>query len=337
MAAKKNNTESVYNLSNYLNENSLLPIYFFFGEDSFTISKAVAKVLEIAEKKITSDFDKQIIETSKESIVSDIVDEASAFPFGGEKKIVLVKNFENISERKTFAEYVNNPAEFTILIISQFGKKLDDSKEPYLSLCKQGYIFEAHELKGVELNQWIRREVKSLDMKISEENAWTLIDLVGENKSLLQMNLLKFADYIPGEEITPESIEKLTSVTKEFNIFHLQDAISSGNKSKSLEIALNLLHNGNDPVYIVTMLSKYLNTVAKSIELSSKKMSEAEAAKAAGVSYFYYKNCTKARFLKSHKRLYQISEALLSAEKSIKTSSSNSKTILTVLISDMFR
>lgn len=335
MAKQEIQAESIYNLSNYISEDKIAPIYFFFGEDSFTISKAVKLVSDISGKMVASEFDRQVIDVTKETTISQIIDEASAFPFGGSKKIVIVKNFENIGERKSLANYVNDPADFTILIISQAGKKLDLSKEPYASLHKKQYIFHAKELRGSELNSWIVRESKKMGMVITADNAMALIDMIGENKALLEMNLLKFTNYVAeGEEITPETIQKLSSDTKEFTVFDLQDAIGAGNKAKALKIAYNILSHGKDPIYIVTMLIKFINTVAMSMELSSKNQ-DFQAAKKAGVSYYYYKNCTKARFLKSHNRLAAAAEALLWADTTIKSSNLDSKTLTTILITRM--
>ncbi len=336
MAKKELQAESIYNLSGYVGEDKLAPIYFFFGEDSFTISQAVKKVSSIAEKMIASEFDKQIIDITKDISIAQIIDEASAFPFGGSKKLVIAKNFENIGERKSLAEYVNNPADFTILVITQSGKKLDLSKEPYASLYQKQYIFHAKELKGAELNQWIVREAKSLGMSITLDNAMVLVDMIGENKALLEMNLLKFTNYIKkGDEITPESITELSSATKEYTVFDLQDAIGAGYKPRALEIAYNILGHGKDPIYIVTMLSKYINTVARSMELSAQRVPEFQASKMAEVSYYYYKNCAKARFLKSHTRLAKASEALLWADSTIKSSNIDAKSLTTILISRM--
>jgi DNA polymerase-3 subunit delta len=336
MAKQDSKAESIYNLSGYISDKRLAPIYFFFGEDLYTISNAVKVIAKLAEKMVGSEFDKQVIEATKETNIAQIVDEASAFPFGGEKKLVIVKNFENINEKKTFAEYVNNPADFTILIISQSGKKLDLSKEPYVSLNKRKYIFQAMELRGAELVQWVMRETKKLNMKMSQDNAWAMVDMIGENKALLEMNLLKFANYIkPGEEITPGTIEKLTSITKEFTVFNLQDAVGAGNKARALKIAYNLIGNGKDPIFIVTMLAKFVNTVARSIELSARKISKYQAAQEADVSSYYYENCLKARFLMSHQRLAKAGEALLWADTTIKSTSLDSKSLTTILISRM--
>ncbi|MBU1097274.1 MAG: DNA polymerase III subunit delta [Bacteroidetes bacterium] len=336
MARNEKKAESIYNLSNYLKEDKILPIYLFFGEDTFTITNAVKMVTKLIDNLIVSEFDKQVIDCTKETKIHQIIDEASAFPFGGSKKMVVVKNFELVNEKKTFIDYVNNPADFTVLVLTQYGKKIDLSREPYSSMYDKQYIFEAQELKGVELQQWIVREAKRLNMKISQENAAVLVDLIGENKALVEMNLLKFTNYIEkNAEITPETIDKLTSLTKEYNVFNLQDSIGIGNKAEALKIAYNLIDNGNEAIYIVTMLTKYINTVARSIELSSLNLNENQAAKQLGLSYYYYKNCAKAGYLKSLPRLYRASEALLEADKAIKTTSADDKSIVTILITQM--
>jgi DNA polymerase-3 subunit delta len=327
-------SHSIYNLPKVLSEGNFQPIFFLFGEDSFTISNAIKEISKAVETEIASEFDKQVIDANKETKVSSIIDEASAFPFGGNKKLVVVKNFENVNDKKQFVSYIQNPAEFCSLIISQAGKKADLKKEPFKSLAEKGYLFIAQELKGTELINWIIRECSKLGIKINQDNAWGLVDLIGENKGLIEMNLLKFSNYLqPGDEISPETIEKLTSLTKEYNIFNLQDAIGRGDKTKSIEIAFNLIKNGNEPIYIVTMLTKFVNTIARALELSQKKISEYNASKEANVSYFYYKNCLKATYLRNFRQLHKAAESLLWADKTIKTTSIDSKTVITILIS----
>ena len=338
MANQSISSQSIYNLGSTISKGSLQPIYFLFGEDSFTISNTIKEISKVADEFVASEFDKQTINATKETKISAIIDEASAFPFGGQKKLFLVKNFENVNDKKQLSTYVEDPAEFTILIISQAGKKLDISRDPFKALARKGFLFEAHELKGSELINWTVRECKKLGLIISPDNAWSLIDLIGESKALVEMNLLKFSNYLEkGQEITPETIDKLTSLTKEYNIFNLQDAVGVGNKSKSIEIAYNLISNGNDAIYIVTMLSKFVNTIARSLELSQKRLSEYNASKEANVSYYYYKNCLKANYLRNHERLYNASGALLWADKTIKTTSMDSKTIVTILITRILK
>jgi len=334
--AKNSQSESIYNLKNYIPPDRVLPLYFFFGEDTYTISNSVEAVSQSVSDLIRSEFDRVIIDASGDMNVAQIIDTASAFPFGGEKKLVIVKNFEKIADKKSFAEYVNNPAEFTIMIVTQIGKKVDTKREPYNSLTKNGYLFEAHELRGADLNFWVMKNAKEIGISISQENAQTFIDIIGEHKSLLEMNLQKLFDYL-GEkkEVTSEDIEKLAAVTKEYSIFNLQDAIGLGKKAEALKIIFNLIDNGHDLVYIISMLTKFVSTIAQNFDLSRQKISEFEASKMADVSFFYYKKCRDAKYLHSHIRMRNAAKALFNADIAVKTSSADSKSIGTMLISEI--
>jgi DNA polymerase III delta subunit len=74
------------------------------------------------------------------------------------------------------------------------------------------------------------------------------------------------------KEISLESIQQVSSELKQFNIFDLQNAIGLKDKSKSLTVANNLLDNGAEPTFIITMLTRYFTGLAKITELKTKNI-----------------------------------------------------------------
>jgi len=335
MGKSKPKIPSIYSIKKFLMKDNLLPIYFFCGEDVFTIDNAVKAVRKSVEPLITSDFDKETISVDKSNEIMQIMDLASAFPFGSEKKLIVVKNFENISNKKGFADYVNNPAEFTVLVVTQSGKT-DTTKEPYASLYKHGYIFEANHLKGSELAEWIVKQAKSHKLNLNPELARALMEIVGEDKSLLEMQLNKLVDFVEKDaEITIDTLKKIASTTKQHSIFDLQDALGKGDKARSLNIAYNLLDGGQDIIFILTMLTRFISTIAQSIELVKSGVNDNTASRQIGVSYYYYINCRKARMFMSDDRLLAATRALLKADYSVKTSATDPKSIVTILISEL--
>jgi len=147
--------------------------------------------------------------------------------------------------------------------------------------------------------------------------------------------LYDFAGY--QKEISFEDIQKLTSPTKQFSIFDLQNALGIGDKSKALEIAFNLLDSGMEIIAIVNMISKFILTLAQITEMIRSNINDNEAARSMGVSWYYYVNCKKAVYFMKDERLLNASRALLEADLSVKTSSSDPKTILVMLISGMMK
>ena len=338
MAKNRPQVPSIYDVAKFLKDDTFLPVYFLFGEDFYSINKAVKLIEKSVEHLITSDFDRETISAEKKQSINSIIDIASAFPFGGEKKLLVLKNFENISDKKAFDSYVNNPAEHTVFVISNYSKINDFSKEPFKSLLKNNYLFEAKELRGEEWVNWFIRLADKEGLQLKHEHAKTIIDIVGEDKALLESQIAKFSNFLnEGESINDEVINKLTSATKENNIFQLLDEVGKGNKPRALDIAFNLLSNGIEPVFILSMLTKYITTISHIFDLTRRKVSDNEGAKSAGVSYYYYLNCKKARYLLSKDRLLNASRALLNADLSIKTSNADKYTILTILISEMLQ
>lgn len=337
MSKYYSNIASIYSMISDLKSADFQPVYFLFGEDHFTISGAIKAISKKIAPLLTSDFDIETISVEKKANISDLIDLAYTFPFGSDKKLIIVKNFENYNNKKQLVDYINDPSESTILIITNYGSISNLKSEPYKTLEAKKYIFEARELKGGELENWVKKRCKQLSFEINQESIRTLIEIVGEDKSLLDMQLQKFQSFLgESKEITTEEIKKLSSATKEYSIFDLLNSIGKGKSSDSLKVINNLIDNGKDLVFITSMLTKYFSTIAHSIEMQQKKMSDMDASRAIGVSKYYYINCKNAPFFRNETKLLQASRALYSTDLALKTTAVDQKTLATMLLTELF-
>ncbi|MDP4191702.1 MAG: DNA polymerase III subunit delta [Bacteroidota bacterium] len=336
MAKSKISVPSIFLISKFLKQDSLLPIYFFFGEDSYSIDNAVKAVETAVQPFLSSDFDKEII-SGKDRTIAEIIDLASAFPFGTERKLIILKDFDELKgDKKIFANYVKNPPSFTTLVISKHGAISNLEAEPYSSLRKYSYIFEANELKGEELIAWIIRYSARKQKAISHENASMLLSIVGENRSLIEMQLQKIFAYLGEEkEITHEIIQKQSSALKEYTIFDLQNAIGLRNRTKAVEIANNLLDKGKEALFIIVMLTRYFTALAQIPELEKNGLSDQEAARIVGTHSFFYKDYKRASLFYRNQKLIKVGKALFNADLTIKTSSIDPKTVITMLLAEI--
>ncbi len=329
---KKSKIESIYNLPKFLKEDTLLPIYFLFGEDTFTINNAVKAIEKVIAPLVASDFDRENITLQKESTVSQIVDLAYSFPFGDGKKFIIAKGFNEIKDIKAFANYVKDPADFTVLVIVQASKKAPLNQEPYKSLYANKYIFEARELDSDELSDWMFKKARIEKLNLTKEAGELLIEMVGENKGILEMQLSKIATYAKhDEEITPEIIQRLAEITKEYSIFDLQKALDKGDKNNAISIAYNILSQ-SDIIFIISMLTRFVTTHTRVLEL--RKLPDSEGEKEYRNRYFYLKKTT---YMSNEKRLENAAKALLEADIRVKTSGIDAKNNLTILISEMLK
>jgi len=332
----KKEIPSITGYTKYISKEKFLPVYFFCGEDQYSIDAAVESVEKTISSHLLSDFDREFFSGEKGQSLAQILDTAFSFPFGGGKKLIVIKNFEKFNDKKELTGYLAHPPDFTVLVITQPVKITDFSREPYSGLLARQFLFEARNSSGEELVQWVVRSANRAGINFSDDNARTLIEIAGEDKMLLEMQLRKFKNYFGrDQELTFDDIKKVSSPTKEYSIFDLQDAIGRGDQKKALEVGFNLLDSGAEIIYIINMIAKFILTLAQMTELLKLKVPDFEAAKLAGISYGYYMNCKRGTFLMNDSRLLNASRALLEADLSVKTSASDPKTVILTLISKL--
>src|SRR5664280_2028240 len=196
---------------------------------------------------------------------------ASSFPFGSEKKFILFKEFDKVKDINSLTEYVKNPPLYTTIAFIFNGELQYPEKEPYKSLIKQKYIFEAKELKGDNLIYWLIEFARKNGRQLSQENALLLTEISGGNRSLLEDQLEKIFIYLGTEKVIDFStIKALSASLKENTIFDLQDALGRKDKGKSVTILYNLLDKGTEPTFIIAMLTKYFTGLSRINEMKGK-------------------------------------------------------------------
>jgi DNA polymerase III subunit delta len=335
MAKSRVKAKSIADLSDKIKKGELLPVYLLFGDDSFGIDSTMKALEETASKYIESEFDKETIHGEEKSL-AEILDFASAFPFGGGKKLIIVKDFEKIKDKKNLTSYVNSPSDFTILLLINNGSISNIETEPFKSLRDKDYLFEARELRGRGFITWLIDYAGSMKKSLSEDNAQLMIDIVGEDKSLLKGQLDKIFIFIGDEkEITLDAIKSLSTVLKEYTIFDLQNALGKKNKKDVFNIAGSLLEKGTEPTFIIYMLTKYFSGLSKIDELKKSKIPDRDAAKFVGTHPYYYKDYISARSLYSDDDLYNAAKALLKADVSIKTTTIDKKAVIGLMLAEI--
>ena len=331
----KSKAPSILDVIPSIDNGTLQPVYYFFGEDYYLLQNVLDLISKAVSPLITSDFDKETFYGDKKPL-GEVLDFAKAFPFGSEKKLIIFKQFEKVKDKKPLVDYAASPADFTVLVLIHNGTITNLSSEPYKTLGKNNFIFEAKELRGKNLLKWLIRHIEEKGKIISEENAQMLVDISGESRSMLENQIEKIITFMSEDkEISFDQIQSLSTRLKQFSIFDLQNAIGKKEKDKAINIAFNLLENSAEPVFIVAMLTRYFTGVSRVSELTKENIPFQQAARIIGTHPYYYKDYQQARRLYSDSDLAGVFRALLHADLSIKTTSADGKNIITILISEI--
>jgi DNA polymerase-3 subunit delta len=337
MAKSKVNIPSILEASKTFTKDKFLPVYFFFGNDYYSIDAVVRELESAISPFIGSDFDKETIYGDDKVNLPQLLSMASSFPFGSEKKFILFKEFDKVKDINSLTEYVRNPPLYTTIAFIFNGELQYPEKEPYKSLVKQKFIFEAKELKGDNLISWLVEIARKNGKQLSAENAQLLTEISGGNRSLLEDQLEKIFIFLGTEKVIDyPTIEALSASLKENTIFELQDALGRKDKPKSVKILYNLLERGNEPTFIIAMLTKYFTGLSRVNEMKGK-IPDDVAARIVGTHPFYYKNYQAARNKFSDRDLFRSINAVLNTDILLKTTSYDPKSLFTVLIADILK
>jgi len=336
MAQTRKTAPSILEAVKNLKKGKILPLYYFFGEDTYSLGLGIKAIEDAVNPLIISDFDKDIC-YSEDRNLQDVINAAKAFPFGSQKKLIIFKEAEKVKDKKLLEAYIPSPPEFTVLVLVHYGVITNLTSSPFILLLENNYLFEAKELKGNNLIDWVTELVASKGRQISNENAMLLADISGENRLIIESQFEKIMAFLGDKkEITFDTIKDVSSSFKEYTIFDLQNAVFQKNKAAALEIVFNLLENGTEVTFIISMLAKYFISLSRIQELNEKKIPDVEAAKIIGTHPFYLKNFQRAAVLFSSNDLIKAAEALLKADVSTKTTSTDPKTVISLLIAELF-
>lgn len=331
----KSKAPSVLEIERQLKQKKVLPVYYLFGEDSYSMDITLEAIEKYLQPFISSDFDKETFYGENQSF-ANIVSLASTFPFGSEKKLIIFKQTEKVKDKKELTAYAQSPADFTVLVCLHEGVLSSTESEPFKTLANEGYLFEAKELKGKNLIEWLIAYTEKNGKVLSYENAQLLTDISGENRNLLESQLEKIFIYIgDGKEITIDSIRGLSTSLKQYTVFDLQNAIGKKNKSGALKVIFNLLKNGIEPIQIIAMLNKYFSSLARLSELTANKTPEQAIARIVGTHPYFLKDYHEARKIYTDLQLSNSFTALLKADLSVKSTSIDNYTLLSILIAEI--
>lgn len=336
MPQEKKTAQSTLEVTKNVKKGKILPIYYLFGEDTFSLDYTVKAIEQAVNPFITSDFDKEIC-YSDDRDIQNIINAARAFPFGSQKKLIIYKEAEKAKDKKLLEEYISSPSLFTVLVFVHNGKITNLTSSPFNLLLQNNFLFEAKEIKGDQLAEWIIELVNSKGKNISLDAAKGLAEIAGENRLIIESQVEKIITYLGDKnDFTIEAIENVTASSAQFTIFQLQDAIFQKDKVKALKIAFNMLDNEINASVIVSMLTKAFTALSQITEFKGKNLTDNEISHLLTVPIFTVKKYKAASMLFSYNDLANAAEALLKADITIKTTSTDHKTILALLIAELF-
>ena len=282
------------------------PVYFLMGEETFYIDK----ISEHISKNILSQEEKEFNQTTlygKDIDVSTIISEAKQFPFGSEYRVVIVKEAQDIRTIEKLESYLDQPSPSTILVICYKYKKIDKRKSFGKNLSKKSFLFDSKKLYDNQVPTWIKAHIKDLGYSIDDKSCRILTEYLGADLSKINNELSKLIlNLEKGESITPKIIEENIGISKDFNIFELQNALGTKDILKANRIIKHFTENPKNHPFVLTISSLFSYFQKIMIYQNLKDKSNKNAASELGVNPFFISQYQTAAKNYSMSKLFKI-------------------------------
>jgi len=355
-------------------EESLLPGYFFFGEETYLADQFVDQVRETLSASAGEDLHVDRFDLG-EARWPDIIDTARTVPFlfqawrllvvrvperkpgaekgswrkgDGEGEDGKGARFLSEADQKLLRAYFADPPNRTALVVIMSGKvrKNDSAVRFFSSLGGPAVLVkEVKPLYARELRPWLDRKAQSLGKSLTEEAKDRLMEIVGSDLRLLTNEVEKLAVFVGDKRgIDEDDVNQATGWLRSYEAYELDDVLVAADFGRAAAILDRLFAEGERPEMIVGRLATFFrNILTAQAWLREKTMGRDEVFQ----HFFPYIKASQGSFYRdkmagflsvvdglSRPDLNAVLRSLQRADAGIKSSDVEARTVLEIFLKE---
>lgn len=231
------------NIISELKKGKYKPVYWLEGEEEFFIDN----IIHFAEHSLLPESEASFNLTvfyGRDADWTQVINACRRYPMFSEKQVVIIKEAQAMRELDKLEKYIENPQPSTLLFVACKGKKLDGRTRLAKMVKDKAVLFSAKKLYEKDLPEWAGNLVKAKGLTIQPKALHLLIDHIGNDLSRINNEIDKISiNLSSNKSITEDDIEKFVGISKEFNVYELQDALAKKDLYKAIRIALYFDNN----------------------------------------------------------------------------------------------
>lgn len=213
------------------------PVYVLMGEESYFIDK-ICDALSVSVLPEEEREFNQFVVFGSDVNAAQVADLARELPMMSQHKVIIVKEAQNIKNTDELEKYLEHPSPQTVLVYCYKNGTIDKRKK-FVSKAKSvGVVFESAKLKDQMLPGFINSYMKSRSVTIEPQTVSIIAESIGSNLTRLVSELDKLVLSLPETDrrVTPELVERVIDVSKDYNPFELRYALLARNITKAYGI-----------------------------------------------------------------------------------------------------
>lgn len=234
------------------------PIYYLMGDEPYFIDRISDYIEGHAIPEEERDFN-QIVVYALDISMQTVLERARSYPMMGERQVIIVKEAQHLAkDTELLSAYLTMPQPSTVLVFCHKNGTLDKRKNVASEIAAKGILFTSKQLKDEQVLHFVSELASAKGLAIDSKSCSMMVEFVGSDLSRISQEVEKLAAALPTGigSITPELIERLVGISKDYNVFEFRDAIVRKNIFKANQIAA--YYEKNQKNYPIQMVSAVL-------------------------------------------------------------------------------
>ncbi|KKQ17798.1 MAG: polymerase III, delta subunit protein [Berkelbacteria bacterium GW2011_GWA1_36_9] len=315
-------------------------IIFLYGEDSYRAKRKLEEII-LGYKKIHKSGLNLIYIDAKETNFDDFYSNFKITSMFAEKKLIILRNvFSNSKFQEELLENIKEMEELKDIVVVYEDIAVDQRTKLFKALVKSAKCQEFDYLPPIALRKWVLQEFGKNKVKINPDALGLLIEFVKNDLWQMANEINKLSNYRKGGHplvglVKKEDIELLIKPNVENDIFKTIDSMASKNKKQALLLLHKYLEEGENPLYLLSMIAYQFRTLLIIKEMIDKKMPYIAIAQKSGLhpfvvqkSYYMCSQFSMAQLKKIYQRIFQV-------DSDIKTGKIEAETALDLLVAEI--
>ncbi|GGB27870.1 MULTISPECIES: DNA polymerase III subunit delta [Mucilaginibacter] len=279
------------------------PLYLLHGEEPYFIDL----VSNYIEHHLLPEHERgfnQTVVYGKDTDIMTVLNAAKRYPMMADYQVVLVKEAQDMKWGKDddnkksidpVLSYLENPLPSTILVFCYKYGKFDKRKKTYKAIEKNGLIFESATLYDNKVPAWVEGYVSEKGYKMNQQGSAMIAEYLGNDLAKIANELEKLMlNVSAGQEITLKHIQDNIGISKEYNVFELQTALTKKDAYKVNQI-INYFEANPKSNPIVLVLGNLNNFFSKVLVYHYvKDKTPQNLAREMGVNPYFIKDYEQA-------------------------------------------
>lgn len=212
------------------------PVYFLQGEEPYYIQQISDYIALHALPEAEQSFNQSVL-YGRDLDIQTLLDNLRRLPMMSSYQVVILREAQTIRDfANKMEKYWANPVPTTIFVVQYMGKKIRGNSKAANAIKKHGVLFTSEKIRDYKLVDWIQQHISEQGKRMEPKAAHLLAEYLGNDLSQIVHSLEKLEVNEVGDNVTAADIEKYVGISKDYNVFELNNALMDRDKSKAFRI-----------------------------------------------------------------------------------------------------